>query len=182
MPEEIKYLPFHAINEFMRDDYRLTVLTEVLTKNEELSAEKRSAIGKFIAKFVSVPGFRNGNLAPAGRKAKASTALFERSGEFAGLVMESWSRLHPQLADEMHALLTEKAWEELQPIELDRSQLPGFLIHWPKEDNFEVLIKAVQAKAPTVDESDDNISLMAVWIGNRLPYDLFVDEDEEKKD
>lgn len=181
MPEEIKYLPFNAINEFMRDDYRIHVLTEVQAKSEILPADKKSLIGKSITRFVSVPGFRNGNLAPLAKKAKSSVALFEKAPDFCGAVLECWKSLHPELAAEMYAILSEKGWEELQPLELDRSKLAGFLIHWPKGDTFEVLIQALRAKKPELDESEDNISLMAVWIGNRLPYDLYI-EDEEKKE
>jgi hypothetical protein len=178
MTDEIKYLPFNAINEFMRDDYRLQVLMEVFTKMESLPSEKKSSIGKLVSRFVSIQGFRNGNLAPAGRKAKSSVQLFQGSPEFAGLVLESWKTLHPELAKEMFEILTAKNWEDMQPFEVDRSKLPGFLIHWPKADTFEELAKALKEKAPSLDESEDNISLMGVWMGNRLPYDLFVEEEK----
>jgi len=46
MPEKVEYLPFHAINEFMRDDYRLVVISEVLTNQEKIPAEKRTAMEK----------------------------------------------------------------------------------------------------------------------------------------
>ena len=178
MTDEIKYLPFNAINEFMRDDYRLQVLMEVFTKMESLPSEKKSSIGNLVSRFVSIQGFRNGNLAPAGRKAKSSVQLFQGSPEFAGLVLESWKTLHPELAKEMFEILTAKNWEDMQPFEVDRSKLPGFLIHWPKLDTFEELAKALKEKAPSLDESEDNISLMGVWMGNRLPYDLFVEEEK----
>jgi hypothetical protein len=134
---------------------------------------------------VTVQGFRNSNLAPTGRKAKASAVLFERSPEFVGLIVESWRDLHPVLASLMNTVLTEHEWDALLPLETDRSQLSGFRIHWPKQDTFDALIKAVQTKDPELQESDDNISLMAVWLGNRLPYDLFAEEsaaeEAEKK-
>ena len=180
MVEKEQYLPFHAINEFMRDDYRLAVITEVLSNIESIQGEKRSAIGKLIAKYVNVPGFRNGNLAPVGRKAKSCVTLFERSPEFVSQVLEGWAWNHPKLAKETYKVLLDKSWEGLQPFELDRSKLPGFLTHWPKADTFEELIKTINSNDPNMNESDDNISLMAVWIGNRLPYDLFADDAEEK--
>jgi hypothetical protein len=179
MPEKVEFLPFHAINEFMRDDYRLLVLNEVFAGQDQLPQEKKAALGKLVARFVTVQGFRNSNLAPAARKARGSVTLFERSAEFVGLVVESWRCLHPQLAAAMFAVLTEHAWSDLLPIEADRSQLPGFHIHWPKQDTFEVLNKAVLDKDPALQESEDNVSLMAVWLGNCLPYDLFAEEAEE---
>jgi hypothetical protein len=181
MPEKEKFLPFVAINEFMRDDYRFTVISEVLSHLDKIPGDQRAMVTKAIAKFVSVPGFRNSNMAPVGLKAKSSAELFATFNDYASAVIEGWSRLHPELAKCVFDVLKEKEWPNLQPIELDRSKLPGFQIHWPKADTFDVLIKAVRAKNTFAEESDDNISLMAVWMGVRLPYDLFTDEAEEKK-
>jgi hypothetical protein len=180
MVDKEKFLPFIAINEFMRDDYRLTVITEVLSHIDKIPSDQRNVINKSIAKFVSVPGFRNSNLAPVGRKAKSSTDIFTTFNDYAAAIVEGWSRLHPELAEAMYTVLLEKQWQNLQPIALDRSKMPGFQIHWPKSDTFDVLIKAVRAKDAFENESDDNISLMAVWLGLRLPYDLFTDGEEEK--
>ncbi len=181
MSEKEKFLPFIAINEFMRDDYRQKVITEVLSHIDKIPNDQRITINRSISKFVKVPGFRNSSLAPAGLKAKSSVELFGTLSDFTGAVIEGWFRLHPDLAKTVFEVLQEKEWPNLQPIELDRSKLPGFQIHWPKTDTFEVLINAVRSKNLFEDESDDNISLMAVWMGVRLPYDLFVEETEEKK-
>jgi len=182
MVEKEKFLPFIAINEFMRDDYRLAVITEVLSHIDKIPADQRNVINRSIAKFVSVPGFRNSNLAPVGRKAKSSTEIFMTFNDYAAAIVEGWFRLHPELAQTMFEVLQEKQWQNLQPVALDRCKLPGFQIHWPKSEPFDVLIKAVRAKNSFKEESDDNISLMAVWLGLRLPYDLFTEGDEEKKE
>ncbi len=174
-----KYLPFHAVNEFMRDDYRLSILHEVLSEQKITSAESRSRIGRMISKGVQIPGFRNSNQAPLAIKAKNCASLFERSPEFASSVMEAWSCLHPQLKKEMAELLRSRGWNIPDP-ETDHSQLPGFQLDWNKVDTYEVLINEIKKKAPDMQESDDNISLMAVWIGNRLPYNLY--DEESKKD
>lgn len=180
MAEKEKFLPFMAINEFMRDDYRLTVMSEVLSNLGKIPGDQRNTINKLTAKYVSIQGFRNSNLAPVGRKAKASADLFLSSNEYSAAIIEGWFRLHPTLAETVIQVLSERNWPNLQPLAMDRSKLPGFQIHWPKEDTFEALIKAIRAIQPFEDEPDDNISLMAVWGGNRLPYDLFMDEKEEK--
>jgi hypothetical protein len=180
MAEKEKFLPFIAINEFMRDDYRISVISEVLNHIDKIPGDQRNVINQVIAQYVKVPGFRNSKLAPAGLKARSSTDLFTMSNEYVGAVIEGWYRLHPELASAVFEVLAEKKWDNLQPVELDRSKLPGFQIHWPKEDNFEVLINAVRAKKAFESESDDNVSLAAVWTGLRLPYDLFVDDSEEK--
>ena len=170
-----KYLPFHAVNEFMRDDYRLTILQDVLSNLEKTMPDHRQSIGRMITKGVQIQGFRNSNLAPIGMKVKNSTKLFERSPEFAAVIMEAWSRLHEQLKTTIGILLQERDWV-VYPSELDRSRLPGFQIDWPKKDNFSVLIEDLRGRAPELSETDDDISLMVVWVGNRLPYSLFEEE------
>lgn len=175
--DQQKYLPFHAVNEFMRDDYRLTVLQEVLSDQSTITSEARSRIGRLISKGVQIPGFRNSNQAPVAIKVKHSTSLFERSPEFAASVIEAWSNLHGELKKDLAELLKSRGWN-IPVVDTDRSQLPGFQIDWNKADTFEVLIDEIKKKNPGTQESDDNISLMAVWVGNRLPYNLY---DEEAK-
>lgn len=174
---EEKYLPFHAVNEFMRDDYRLTILQEVMNDQGSNSAELRQRIGRMVSKGVKIPGFRNSNLAPAGMKVKNSTTLFERSPEFAAAIMEAWSNLHLDLKSKMAELLAARNWT-IPPVNEDHSHLTGFRLDWPKEDTFDVLIEALRTESPDLQESDDNISLMAVWIGNRLPYNLYGDQEK----
>ncbi len=173
-----KYLPFHAVNEFMRDDYRLTILQEVLSEQSATPVEIRNRIGRMISKGVKIPGFRNSNQAPVAIKVKNSTSLFENSPEFAALVMEAWSNLHTKLKRDMAEVLHDRGWN-IPSAEIDHSQLPGFQIDWIKGDTFEVLIGEIKKKNPDLQESDDNISLMAVWIGNRLPYNLYEDESSQ---
>ncbi len=174
--EKVQVLPFHAVNEFMREDYRLDVLHEVFSALDRCTPMQKQLILRMFAKNVNVPGFRNSGLAPLAIKIKNSPTLFERSHDFSATIMESWSNLHPELKTAMHSLLTERGWT-LQPLEADRSLLPGFQIDWPKTDNFESLIKGIHAAQTEMKESDDNISLMAVWVGNKLPYNLY-SEDE----
>jgi len=173
---EKEYLPFHAVNEFMRDDYRLTILQEVLMDQGRNSTELHQRIGRMISKGVQIPGFRNSNLAPVRMKVKNSTTLFERSPEFAAAVMEAWSNLHADLKAKMADLLTSRNWV-IPPVDEDHSHLPGFQLDWPKADTFEALIEALKTLSPDLQESDDNISLMAVWVGNRLPYHLYGDQE-----
>lgn len=172
-------LPFNAINEFMRDDYRQTVLHEVLTQLDEIQPELKKEISTTLSRRVKIPGFRNSNLAPIAMKAKNAANLFQQSARFASLIVDSWASLHPELKTTVWKMLTERGWEPAS-LETSRIELPGFQVHWPKADTFEVLGSEVRKMAPDLSETDDDISLMAVWLGNRLPYDLFVDEEEAK--
>lgn len=176
--KKIQVLPFHAVNEFMREDYRLVVLHEVFSALDQCTPMQKQLILKMFSKNVNVPGFRNSGQAPLSIKIKNSPSLFERSHDFSATIMESWCNLHPQLKSAMHSLLTERGWT-LQPLESDRSLLPGFQIDWPKTDNFESLINTLQKAQPELNESDDNISLMAVWVGNKLPYNLYSDDEKD---
>lgn len=174
--KKVQVLQFHAVNEFMREDYRLAVLQEVFSALDQCTTIQKQLILRMFSKNVTVPGFRNSGLAPLSIKIKNSPSLFERSHDFSATIMECWSNLHPELKSAMHALLSERGWM-LQPLEIDRSLLPGFQIDWPKTDNFENLIKAIHEAHPDLKESDDNISLMAVWVGNKLPYNLYTEAE-----
>lgn len=176
--KQISFLPFHAINEFMLPEYRRTVLTEVLSQLESVSGGLRSLIQAQVRKNVQVPGFRNSNLAPLPVKVKNAETLFERGPAFVGAVLAAWRELHPDLAVQAHDLLKGRGWEVL-PADADRSKLPGFMTTWPKADTFEALDNAFREAHSDSAATDDDINLMFVWIGNRLPYDIFEDEAEE---
>ncbi|HPS41064.1 MAG TPA: hypothetical protein PK040_00575 [Anaerolineaceae bacterium] len=172
MTEEKNYYPFTAVNDFMRDDYRLTILNEVLSRLDAVPAGQKLLITRLITKGVQIQGFRNSNLAPAAMKAKKSTTLFENLPQFAGQIMEAWSRLHATLREEMGRLLAERGWQVMED-SADLSLQPGFKPGWPKTDTFQVLIEAARVRLPDMPETDDDISLMAVWVGNCLPYELY---------
>lgn len=171
-----QFLPFHAVNEFMRDDYRLSILQEVMTHFEECNKDRIMRVNRLFVKRVQIPGFRNSSLAPVAVRIKHSVDLFEKSPEFAALMIECWSERHLGLKQAVWQILNAKNWKPL-PAEADRTQLPGFMVNWPKGDTFDHLIKSINESNPELNESDDNISLMVVWVGNKLPYNLF-DEPE----
>lgn len=179
MPDKQKkqYIPFHTINEFMRDDYRTAVITEVFSNLEKLDKETGIRINRLFSKGVQIPGFRNSSLAPSAVKIRHAHTIFEKSAEFAALILNSWSQMHSSLQKNVWKLLDDRNWKPL-PLEVDRSLLPGFETDWPKGDSFEVLIQALRENDPGTSESDDNISLMTVWVGNRLPYDLYEEQKE----
>ena len=174
MPENTKaqFLPFNALNEFMRDDYRSAVIQEVFTSLEKLDKEQVIRINRLFAKGVQISGFRNSSLAPTAVRIRHASSFFEKSAEFVALVVNCWSQLHGQLKDAAWKLLDDRNWKPL-PIEADRSLLPGFQVDWPKGDTFESMILSLRQGNPEIIESDDNISLMMVWMGNKLPYGLF---------
>ncbi len=65
MAEKTEFLPFHAINEFMRPDFRLTVIRDTLTNQSNLDDSHTNMLNQQIKKRVTVPGFRNSDKAPA---------------------------------------------------------------------------------------------------------------------
>lgn len=169
--KEIQFFPFHALNEFMLDDYRLEVLRSTQAGLDQLSSATRSHLNRLVKQLVKVPGFRNSALAPAAIKAKNAVSAFEKSPAFTAVTLAAWSELHPELAEKMHELLSKRNWKVL-PVGADRSKLPGFMIQWPKEDDFDTIYAAFREAYPDVEASDNDLGLMAVWISGRLPYEM----------
>jgi hypothetical protein len=169
--KKTQFLPFHAVNEFMRDDFRLVILQEVFLNLEKGDKEQLIHINRLFSKGVQIAGFRNSSQAPLAVKIRHSISLFERSAEFSALILQNWSQLHLSLRNDIWQILDRKDWKPL-PVEVDRSLLPGFMVDWPKGDTFETFITAYRETARDSTESDDNICLMVVWLGNKLPYGL----------
>jgi len=179
--KKVQFFQFHAINEFMLPDYRQQVLNLVFSRSDELTADRRNALNNQVKRHVSVPGFRNSTQAPAAVKARASVKAFEKSPELAAQVLSAWYELHPDLRQKVYDLLVERGWT-LLPVEADRAKLPGFMVTWPKQDEFEVLNTAFHEKHPDFPVENNDISLMAVWLSGRLPYQLVEPGEEASED
>jgi len=175
--QQTQFFHFHTINEFMLPDYRQQVLTQVITNLDNLPPDLSSRLNGQIRRLVKVPGFRNSNLAPALVKVRGSVQAFEQSPQFTAAVLAGWCALNQELARQTFDFLTARGWT-LLPLEADRTKLPGFLTRWPKAEQFDVLDEAFRVQYPGTTYSDNDISLMVVWLSTRLPYEL-VDKVEE---
>jgi hypothetical protein len=172
-----EFIPFHAINEFMREDFRLKVVRIALHALPQLPSDVREPIEKLTRRIVKVPGFRNSALAPAGVRVTPTANAFEKNPELVSAILAAWVETQTELKQQVFDLLTERGWEML-PIEVNRSKLPGFLIHWPKGEDFENINTAFREKYPQESVISDDVSLMTVWLGDRLPYKVEGDEEE----
>jgi hypothetical protein len=191
MPENTEFLPFHAINEFMRYDFRLTVIRNTLTSQSSLSEPFSNELNQKIKKRVSVPGFRNSDKAPALMKVLPTTKAFEKNPDLVAAVLSCWVELQPELRDQVYQLLKARNWRMLNetegmntenlsielikewpvfPITINRAKLPGFFTHWPNGEDFEVLYNNYSELFPESKSSIDEVSLMVVWLSMRLPY------------
>jgi hypothetical protein len=170
-PEEIAFLPFHAVNDFMTAEYRLSVIRLVFDRLGELPEERRLPIERLSRRLVQVPGFRNSAKAPTHLKARPAASAFEKNPELALAVLAAWAELHPDLRRRVFAVLEGRGWS-LLPEEADRTQMPGFLPRWPASDNFDAIQADYAAAHPDEHPNPDDVSLMAVWLGGRLPYHL----------
>jgi len=180
--EKVKFLPFHAINEFMVPEYQRSVLQKVLGSLDKLPDEQRKTINSMFKHYVKVPGFRNTALAPLMIKVKGTIPVFEKEPEFTAQVLQGWSILHIELRQMVFDLLTSRGWE-LLPVDTDRTKMPGFMITWPKDENFEIINKAFVEKYPDQKEtSTDDISLMTVWLSLRLPLETEGEEEDKTAD
>lgn len=173
--KKIGFYPFAALNGFMVDDYREKIIREVLTNLDRLSGERRGTINSLINRFVSVPGFRNSSLAPLPLRIKGIVKSFESQSNLVSQLLMAWSELHLDLRQQVYELLQSRSWEVLPP-ETDRTKLPGFLIRWPEEENYDTLGKAFSEKFPQLEVNEDDLRLMTVWISGSLPYQ----EDEHQ--
>lgn len=170
MENKTRFLPFHAINEYMLNEYRQLVIQSVLGNFNKLSEDQQKKINSLIKKHVRVQGFRNSAVAPLPLKINGCIDTYKKSHEFVAQILCAWSEINSKTKKTIFGFLEERNWQ-LLPIDVDRSLLPGFMLEWPKEDSFEVLIDSFRQKYPDYSLSDDDISLMVVWLSNRLPYE-----------
>ncbi len=176
---QVQFVPFHAINQFMMVEYRQEILHKVISHLDQLPAGRKSTLQNQIRRYLKLPGFRNGALAPLPLKVKGAGSVFESHPDFVAQVLMAWSELNLELRQQIYDLLVERKWE-LLPADVDRSKLPGFMVVWPKEDSYDVLDAAFAAKYPEVKAHEYDIRLMIVWLSGRLPYDMVEDEESEE--
>jgi len=198
MPDKTEFLPFHAINEFMRPDFRLIVIREVLTTQGNLPENYANELNHQIKKNVSVPGFRHSDKAPALIKVLPTSKAFEKNPELVAALLACWAESQSDLRDMVYQVLKVQGWKMLEddesleaeklsldlikewpvlPIKVNRSKLPGFYTHWPKDQDFETLYRKFSEVYPESGTSIDKVSLMAVWLSMRLPYQVDKAED-----
>ncbi len=177
--KKAQLLPFHAINEFMRNDYRLSVVRTTLSGLSSLPGNFRAPIDRLTKKVVKVPGFRNASKAPTLVKVIPMADAFEKDPELVAAILNARAELHPELRKQIYDLLILRGWDIL-PLEADRTKLPGFFVHWPKGEDFETLNQVFNERYPEARQTNDDISLMVVWVSTRLPYQI-VDQDETER-
>ena len=168
--KKMAFLPWSAVNAFMLEDFQLEVMKTVLTGYEHLESDQRRSLNAQIKRGVRVPGFRNAISAPISIRIKHSIELFENNANFAGNVLSAWFKIYAPLSELVHPFLESRDWKIL-PLDADREKLPGFLTQWPIEDEFDVLVKAFHESHPDTEYTDNQISLMCVWLSGRLPYE-----------
>lgn len=176
-----QFLPFHAINEFMRHDFRVKVVRNTLNALPSLPDELRTPINRLTRVIVKVPGFRNSTKAPASVRVKPTSEAFEKNPELVAAILAAWAETNPQLRQQVYDLLVARDWHVLPP-QADRTRLPGFITKWPKDENFEAVNAAFTEMYPQVQADSDDVSLMVVWLSTRLPYESEGDDDGELSD
>lgn len=193
MPEKTEFLPFHAINEYMRPDFKLKVIRETLTSQATLDKSLVNDLNQKIKKRVTVPGFRNSDKAPALIKVLPTSKAFEKYPDLVVTILSCWTELQSELRDQVYTLLKTRNWPMVQegdgidtdtitldtikvwpifPLKMNRTKLPGFFTHWPKGEDFEALYKNFSELFPDATASIDKVSLMVVWISMRLPFQV----------
>jgi hypothetical protein len=177
--KKVAFLPFHALNEFMIDDYRMAVIRTTLRALPDLPEHLREPVDRLTRRIVRVPGFRNSLKAPVQLKAIPMASAFEKNPELVAAILAAWAEVQAELRMKVFDLLTARGWE-LLPVDADRTVLPGFLMKWPKADNFEALNQAFAERYPGTQADSNDVSLMVVWLSGRLPYQIEGDETGEE--
>jgi hypothetical protein len=191
MPETTEFLPFHAINEFMRPDFRLSVVRETLNAQSTLPESLVDDLNQKFKKRITVPGFRNSEKAPPLVKVLPTSKAFEKHPDLVASILSCWVESQSELRDQVYGLLKIRNWRMLTetdeidieslsietiklwpvfPIKVNRAKLPGFYTHWPKSEDFDTLYNHFSKLYPASNASMDKVSLMVVWISMRLPY------------
>jgi len=168
--KKVSFIPFHALNHFMRDGYRRDVIRTAVNGMRGLPKDLQRDIEKQIKRFVKVPGFRNSARAPLSLTAKHMPDAFEKSPDVVKAILAAWAELNAGLRQQVFDLLETRGWEML-PVDADRTKLPGFLTTWPEEEDFEVINQAFTEKYPDAGVESDDVSLMTVWLSGRLPVE-----------
>jgi hypothetical protein len=193
MTEQTEFLPFQAINNYMRPDFRLAVIRETLNGQASIQENLSDDLNQRIKKYVSVPGFRNSEKAPAFIKVVPTSKAFEKYPELVASLLACWAEIYTRLREEVYSVLKSRNWKTLSeteisptledfseivkewpifPILMDRTKLPGFYSHWPKAEEFEVIYSSYTEKYPDSTVSIDKVSLMVVWLAMRLPFQV----------
>ncbi len=167
--KKVQFLPFHALNEFMTTEYRLEVVRAAITVLPDLPENLRNPIDRLTKKAVVIPGFRNSIKAPSALKIKPVAQAFEKNPHLVAAILAVWAEKNHILRQQMYDLLIGRGWE-LLPVDADRTRLPGFITVWPKGEDFDVLNADFREKYPELEASENDVSLMAVWMSGRLPY------------
>jgi hypothetical protein len=168
--KQMQFIPFHAINEFMRSDFRISILRSTMQALPDLSSKTQSSLNKLTKKYVKVPGFRNSAKAPASVKAVGMVKPFEKEAKLVAEVLSAWVESNPELRTQVFEILTNFEWK-LLPAEANRNRLPGFLMDWPEEEDYELIYKVYTEKYPKAEHGIDEVSLMAIWLSMRLPVE-----------
>ncbi len=167
---KLEFIPFNAINEFMRTDYRMILLRNTMLALPDLSPKTQASINKLTKKHVKVPGFRNSAKAPASVKAVSMVKSFENQPKLVSAVISAWAESNSEMRQLVFELLSGFGWK-LLPVEADRTRLPGFLPQWPEEHDFDVIYDGLTDFYQDNEYSIDDVSLMAVWLSLRLPVE-----------
>ncbi len=193
MTQQINFLPFHAINEFMRPDFKLSIIREVLNNTINLPAERASDLANITKRVVKIPGFRNSEKAPSLVKVMPMVKAFEKSPDLVVSILSAWATIHHGLLAQVYTLLKNRNWPVIDsesdisyttlssdiiekwpvlPPEVNRKHAPGFLPRWPKGEDFDSMFTTYTELFPESDHSIDQVSLMTVWLTLRLPYEI----------
>jgi hypothetical protein len=163
-------LPFKAINVFIEREYLEKVLKEILEGIDNFSKDDQIAFNRFFRKYVNVLGFRNPTRAPFTLQVNAYGSAFEEKDEVIPYTLTTWTKLKSDFAEIVKKWLEAEGWQNLA-LERTFEESEGFILDWPENLTFDMLVTQFTKSNPDVDFDRDDLILMVLWIAGKLPKD-----------
>jgi len=97
--EQTSYHKFLLINKIMRDDHRMRIVEDVLSKRANLTKKIKERIKASINDLVSIPGFRKDKTYNAELRLLTShvSEAFKSQNEIAGAILQAWQECNKEL-------------------------------------------------------------------------------------
>jgi hypothetical protein len=159
---------YRAINVYVEREHLEDVLERILKGINSLSKPEQIEFIKKFKQYVKVNGFRNPTMAPLPLRVNAYAIAFEDKDETVPFTLSTWTKINPDLANEVKSWLEDKGWEDLALVR-EYDEDGGFKSDWPEDFGSEDLIADFQKDHPESSFEPDDITLMALWVSGKLP-------------
>ena len=155
-PTQFKEVGLSVVFFRMTEEYRAEVVKRTLTERDQVSAEVRATLDRWVDARVSVKGFRNASIAPTPLLQEPVTASVRYNDDLAGAVLRVWAESLQPLRDLVDAHFRDESLLDGEPDYATNTILIGhFDPRW--KDAIDHLIEL------RTEFSDDDLLLMSCY-------------------